>query len=46
MTAAQNSDITQFRESIDKLEKIYYEDDYILVPAHGNYYINKDSKDD
>ncbi|TFG00575.1 MAG: MBL fold metallo-hydrolase [Promethearchaeota archaeon] len=38
----QNSDITQYRESIDKLEKIYYEDDYILVPAHGNYYINKD----
>ncbi|TFF87303.1 MAG: MBL fold metallo-hydrolase [Promethearchaeota archaeon] len=37
-----NSDLTKYRNSIDKLEEIYLNDDYILVPAHGTYYIDKD----
>ncbi|TXT63405.1 MAG: hypothetical protein BAJALOKI1v1_730003 [Promethearchaeota archaeon] len=37
-----NSNISQYRDSIDKLEHIYLNGDYILVPAHGNYYIKKD----
>ncbi len=37
-----NSDIFQYRKSIDKLEKLYLNDDYILVPAHGNFYNEKD----
>ena len=37
-----NSDIIQYRKSIDKLEKMYLNDDYILVPAHGNFYNVKD----
>jgi glyoxylase-like metal-dependent hydrolase (beta-lactamase superfamily II) len=37
-----NSDIFQYRKSIDKLERIYLNDDFILVPAHGNYYIQEE----
>jgi len=38
----QNSNITDYRNSINKLEKIYLNGDYILVPAHGTYYKDKD----
>ncbi|MHA1150368.1 MAG: MBL fold metallo-hydrolase [Promethearchaeota archaeon] len=33
--------LKEYYESIDKLEKIYLSDDYILVPAHGTVYIEK-----
>lgn len=38
----QNSDISIYRDSIDKLEEIYLNGDYILVPAHGHHYIEVD----
>ena len=38
----QNSDISKYRDSIDKLEDIYLKGDYILVPAHGHHYIERD----
>lgn len=37
-----NSDLTQYKESIDNLESIYLSDQYILVPAHGNFYLEKE----
>jgi glyoxylase-like metal-dependent hydrolase (beta-lactamase superfamily II) len=37
-----NSDLIQYRKSIDKLETLYLNGDYILVPAHGNFYHEKD----
>ncbi len=37
-----NSDLNQYKESIDKLELIYLSDRYILVLAHGNFYIEKE----
>lgn len=33
-----NSNLPQYRKSINKLEEIYLEDDYILHPAHGTIY--------
>ncbi|MHA1491017.1 MAG: MBL fold metallo-hydrolase [Promethearchaeota archaeon] len=36
------SNLKQYRQSIDKLETLYFSDDYILVPAHGNIYLEKD----
>jgi glyoxylase-like metal-dependent hydrolase (beta-lactamase superfamily II) len=37
-----NSDLKQYKESIDKLESIYLSDKYIMVPAHGNIYFEKE----
>ncbi|MFX1394045.1 MAG: MBL fold metallo-hydrolase [Promethearchaeota archaeon] len=37
-----NNNLKQYRESITKLEKIYLSDDFILIPSHGNFYIEKD----
>lgn len=37
-----NSDLKEYRKSINKLEKIYFNNDVILIPAHGNYYLQKD----
>ena len=34
--------LSAYRDSIDKLENIYLSGDYILVPAHGKYYLEKD----
>ncbi|TFG00695.1 MAG: MBL fold metallo-hydrolase [Promethearchaeota archaeon] len=37
-----SSNLTEYRKSIDKLEKIYLNGEYILIPAHGTYYLDKD----
>lgn len=37
-----NSDLSQYRISIDKLESIYNKEDFILIPAHGTYYIEEE----
>ncbi|MBD3213339.1 MAG: hypothetical protein GF311_12085 [Candidatus Lokiarchaeota archaeon] len=34
--------MTDYRSSIDKLEKIYQSKKYFLIPAHGNYYLEKE----
>ncbi len=36
-----NSNLSQYQDSINNLEDIYFSDDFILVPAHGNYYSEK-----
>ncbi len=36
-----NSDISKYLDSINKLEEIYLNNDYILVPAHGKIYFEK-----
>ena len=33
-----NSDLNQYYESIDKMEQLYLSDDFVLVPAHGTIY--------
>ena len=38
------SDLKQYKESIDKLEKIYLSDDYMLIPSHGTTYLEKDKE--
>jgi glyoxylase-like metal-dependent hydrolase (beta-lactamase superfamily II) len=37
-----NSNLTEYRNSIDKLEKIYLSKNYFLIPAHGNYYLERE----
>jgi len=34
-------DLKEYRNSIDKLEKIYLSDNFALIPAHGNIYLEK-----
>ena len=35
-------DLAKYRESLDKLETLYFSDDFILIPAHGTVKIEKD----
>ncbi len=37
-----NSNLKEFRESLYKIEKLYLSDDFILIPAHGKIYLEKD----
>lgn len=37
-----NSNLKDYRTSINKLEQIYLSDDFILVPAHGTIYLEKE----
>ncbi|MFO8017661.1 MAG: MBL fold metallo-hydrolase [Promethearchaeia archaeon] len=37
-----NSNLPEYRNSIDKLEQIYHADTYILNPAHGKVYLEKE----
>lgn len=37
-----NSDLDQYKKSIDYLEQIYLSGEYILIPAHGTIYREKD----
>ncbi|MFO7794643.1 MAG: MBL fold metallo-hydrolase [Promethearchaeati archaeon] len=39
-----SSNLTEYRKSIDKLERIYLNGEYILIPAHGTYYLDKDKE--
>ena len=34
-------DLKEYRNSIDKLEKIYLSDNFALIPSHGNIYLEK-----
>jgi glyoxylase-like metal-dependent hydrolase (beta-lactamase superfamily II) len=34
-------DLKEYRNSIDKLEKIYLADNFVLIPSHGNIYLEK-----
>ncbi|MHA1272783.1 MAG: MBL fold metallo-hydrolase [Promethearchaeota archaeon] len=36
--------LKDYFDSIDKLEKLYLSGDYILIPAHGNIYIEKNKR--
>ncbi len=37
-----NSDLKKYYESIDKMEQLYLSSEFILVPAHGTIYIERD----
>jgi glyoxylase-like metal-dependent hydrolase (beta-lactamase superfamily II) len=39
-----NCSLKDYYKSLDKLERLYLSDDYILVPAHGTVYIEKNDK--
>ncbi|TXT61083.1 MAG: hypothetical protein BAJALOKI2v1_50051 [Promethearchaeota archaeon] len=39
-----NSNLEEYRASIDKLESIYLSDQYILVPAHGKFYFGQEGE--
>lgn len=38
----RDCNLQEYYDSINKLEKLYLSDDFILVPAHGTVYIEKD----
>jgi glyoxylase-like metal-dependent hydrolase (beta-lactamase superfamily II) len=39
-----NCDLKAYHESLNKLEKLYLSDDFILVPAHSTVYMEKDDE--